>query len=316
MPTMSEFSLASSNGFSKLRVLLCEPDSAPRGVVQIAHGIAEHIACYEPFMRFLAEQGFVAVGNDHLGHGKSVSVPEELGVFAEKDGWQLVLDDLAKLRRRMVESYPGLPYVLFGHSMGSFLARSYAIQHPNDADYLILCGTGQQPDAMIRGGELLAKAAPGLLGAKRAGKFLNKLAFGSYNKQILKPKTPFDWLNRDGAEVAKYMADPLCGFAPSPSMFRDMMGGLRFISDRKNVARMNRDTPVLLIAGDQDPVGEYGAGVERVYRLLCDAGLHRVFLKFYRGARHELLLEQNRAEVFEDVLHFITTGSLSSLGTN
>lgn len=312
MPTTSEFSLASTNGYSKLRVLLCEPDGDARGVVQIAHGIAEHIGRYEPFMRFLAEHGFVAVGNDHLGHGKSVSVSEELGVFAEADGWQLVLDDLAKLRKRMTEAYPGLPYILFGHSMGSFLMRSYAIQHPNDADFLVLCGTGQQTDLLIRSGALVAKAAPGLLGRKTAGKLLNALAFGSYNKRILKPKTPFDWLNRDEAEVAKYIADPLCGFAPSPSMFRDMMGGLRFISEKRNVARMNKETPVLLITGDQDPVGEYGAGVERVYRLLCDAGLHRVFLKKYRGARHELLLEQNHDEVFEDVLRFITTGSLST----
>ncbi len=305
MPDFSDFNFASTTGFNKIHVRQCVPDGKVRGVVQIAHGVAEYIDRYDPFMKFLAENGFVAVGNDHLGHGKSISVPEEQGFFAEKDGWQYVLDDMAKLRKIMSEKYPGVPYIFFGHSMGSFLTRHYAILHPEDPDLVIICGTGHQEPAMVAGGYTLARLGVALSGPRKIGKLLNNVAFGSYTKGIPDVRTPCDWLNRDPKQVDKYVEDPLCGFVPTVSLFRDMMGGIKFITTPGNIAKMNKATPVLFIAGGDDPVGEKGVGVKRAYQAFLDAGIKDVSLKLYPGARHEILLETNHEEVFADVLNWI-----------
>ena len=305
MPTFQEFNFASTTGCNKLYAKMAVPDGEVRGVVQIAHGVAEYIDRYEPFMRFLAENGFVAVGNDHLGHGKSITVPEEQGIFAEKDGWQYVLDDMAKLHKIMTEKYPEVPYIFFGHSMGSFLTRHYVILHPDEPSLTIICGTGQQAPAMVAGGNTLAKLGVALGGPRKIGKVLNKVAFGSYCKDIENPRTECDWLNRDPKEVDKYVGDPLCGFVPTVSLFRDMMGGIKFISDPRNIALMNKNTPVLFIAGAEDPVGERGEGVKRAVQAFNDAGIRDVTMKLYPGARHEILLELNHEEVFSDVLNWI-----------
>ena len=305
MPTFSDFNFASTTGVNKLYAHMCIPDGEVRGVVQIAHGIAEHIDRYDGFMKYLAENGFVAVGNDHLGHGKSITAPEEKGIFAEKDGWQYVLDDMDKLHKIMVEKYPGLPYVFFGHSMGSFLIRNYVIQHPDQPSLVIICGTGHQTSQMIAAGDTMARLAVSIFGPRKTGTLLNKVAFGSYTKGIENLRTSSDWLNRDPREVDKYITDPFCGYAPTVSMFRDMMGGIKFIADPANIAKMNKRTPVLFIAGGDDPVGEHGEGVKRAVKAFEDAGVQDITLKLYPGARHEILLETNRDEVFADVLNWI-----------
>ncbi len=305
MPVISDFNFASTTGCNKIHAKMAVPDGEVRGVVQIAHGVAEYIDRYEPFMRFLAEHGFVAVGNDHLGHGKTISVPEEQGFFAEKDGWQYVLDDMAKLHQITADKYPGVPYIFFGHSMGSFLTRHYVILHPDQPDLVIICGTGHQLPAMIAGGDTMARMGVAVFGPRKIGRMLNNVAFGSYTKGIEKPRTSSDWLNRDPKEVDKYINDPLCGFVPTVSLFRDMMSGVKFITDPKNIARMNKQTPVLFIAGAEDPVGEHGEGVKRAVQAFRDAGIRDVSMKLYPGARHEILLELNHEEVFADVLGWI-----------
>ncbi|MBR0354265.1 MAG: lysophospholipase [Oscillospiraceae bacterium] len=305
MPSFREFNFASTTGSNKLYAVMAIPDGEVRGVVQIAHGVAEYIDRYRPFMEFLAQNGFVAVGNDHLGHGRSITVPEEQGFFAEKNGWQYVLDDMAKLHKMTAEQYPGLPYIFFGHSMGSFLTRHYVILHPDEPTLTIICGTGHQLPAMVAGGNTMAKLGVALCGPRKIGKLLNKVAFGSYCKDIPNPRTDSDWLNRDPAQVDKYISDPLCGFVPTVSLFRDMMGGVKFITDPKHIALMNKKTPVLFIAGGEDPVGERGEGVKRAAQAFKDAGIQDVSLKLYPGARHEILLETNREEVFGDVVAWI-----------
>ena len=305
MPRFEDFSFPSSTGKNTIHARCCLPDGEIRGVVQIAHGIAEYIDRYDPFMSFLAEHGFVAVGNDHLGHGKSITAPEEQGIFAENDGWLRVLDDMAKLHEITKAKYPGVPYIFFGHSMGSFLTRHYVILHPEQPDLVILCGTGHQPALMVAGGNAMARLAVRKNGVRGSGEQLNKIAFGSYTKGIENVRTPYDWLNHISEEVDKYINDPLCGFVPCAGLFRDMMGGIKFITDQKNIAQMNKKTPVLFISGDTDPVGENGKGVERAYRAFLKAGLQDVTMKLYPGARHEILLEINHEEVFNDVLHWL-----------
>ena len=305
MPSFQDFYFQSSTGRTSIHALKCVPDSKPRAVVQIAHGIAEHIDRYRPFMEFLADNGFVVAGNDHLGHGKSIRVPEEQGFFAEKDGWWRVVDDMDKLHDIMSNEYPELPYVLFGHSMGSFLTRTYLIKHPDKYDGVILSGTGHQSPALVLGGNAAASVMAKLNGAMGDGAKLDSLAFGSYLSKIENPRTKFDWLSRDAEQVDKYIADPLCGFVGKIGLYRDMMQGIKFITDKKNIAQMNKEKPVYFMSGDGDPVGDYGKGVERAYKAFCDAGLHDVFMRLYPGGRHEMLNETNKEQVYQDILNWL-----------
>ena len=305
MPSFQDFYFQSSTGRTSIHALKCVPDGKPRAVVQIAHGIAEHIDRYRPFMEFLADNGFVAAGNDHLGHGKSIRVPEEQGFFAEKDGWWRVVDDMDKLHDIMSKEYPELPYVLFGHSMGSFLTRTYLIKHPDKYDAVILSGTGHQSPALVLGGNAAASVMAKLNGAMGDGTKLDSLAFGSYLSKIENPRTKFDWLSRDAEQVDKYIADPLCGFVGKIGLYRDMMQGIKFITDKKNIAQMNKEKPVYFMSGDGDPVGDYGKGVERAYKAFCDAGLHDVFMRLYPGGRHEMLNETNKEQVYQDILNWL-----------
>ena len=305
MPSFQDFYFQSSTGRTSIHALKCVPDGKPRAVVQIAHGIAEHIDRYRPFMEFLADNGFVAAGNDHLGHGKSIRVPEEQGFFAEKDGWWRVVDDMDKLHDIMSNEYPELPYVLFGHSMGSFLTRTYLIKHPDKYDGVILSGTGHQSPALVLGGNAAASVMAKLNGAMGDGAKLDSLAFGTYLNKIENPRTKFDWLSRDTEQVDKYIADPLCGFVGKIGLYRDMMQGIKFITDKKNIAQMNKEKPVYFMSGDGDPVGDYGKGVERAYKAFCDAGLHDVFMRLYPGGRHEMLNETNKEQVYQDILNWL-----------
>ena len=305
MPSFQDFYFQSSTGRTSIHALKCVPDSKPRAVVQIAHGIAEHIDRYRPFMEFLADNGFVVAGNDHLGHGKSIRVPEEQGFFAEKDGWWRVVDDMDKLHDIMSNEYPELPYVLFGHSMGSFLTRTYLIKHPDKYDGVILSGTGHQSPALVLGGNAAASVMAKLNGAIGDGAKLDSLAFGTYLNKIENPRTKFDWLSRDTEQVDKYIADPLCGFVGKIGLYRDMMQGIKFITDKKNIAQMNKEKPVYFMSGDGDPVGDYGKGVERAYKAFCDAGLHDVFMRLYPGGRHEMLNETNKEQVYQDILSWL-----------
>lgn len=305
MPSFQDFYFQSSTGRTSIHALKCVPDSKPRAVVQIAHGIAEHIDRYRPFMEFLADKGFVVAGNDHLGHGKSIRVPEEQGFFAEKDGWWRVVDDMDKLHDIMSNEYPELPYMLFGHSMGSFLTRTYLIKHPDKYDGVILSGTGHQSPALVLGGNAAASVMAKLNGAMGDGAKLDSLAFGTYLNKIENPRTKFDWLSRDTEQVDKYIADPLCGFVGKIGLYRDMMQGIKFITDKKNIAQMNKEKPVYFMSGDGDPVGDYGKGVERAYKAFCDAGLHDVFMRLYPGGRHEMLNETNKEQVYQDILSWL-----------
>lgn len=305
MPEFRDFFYPSSTGHNEIRARILVPEGKPKGVVQIAHGIAEHIERYDKFMRFLAENGYVAVGNDHLGHGKSASRLDEIGIFAEKNGWTYVVQDMKALRELVREDFHDIPYILFGHSMGSFLTRTYLIRYPDQYDAAILSGTGHQSAALINGGFLAANLITSLKGPHGSGQMLNDMAFGSYCKRIEQPRTPFDWLSRDPETVDRYIADPLCGFVCKCSLYRDMMGGLKFLTNQRNVYKMNKEAPVYFMSGAEDPVGDYGEGVEKAYKAFCDAGLTDVMIRLYPGGRHEMLNEINSEDVMKDILNWL-----------
>ncbi len=307
MSVFSDFTFPSCTGKNTIHVRVCKPDGQPRGVVQIAHGIAEHIERYDGFMEFLANNGFVAAGNDHLGHGQSVSDSSELGFFDEQNGWDKVVGDMDKLHDIMSEEYPDIPYIFFGHSMGSFLTRTYLIRHPDKPDLAILCGTGQQAKMTVAAGYSIAAAGSKLGDPRNAGEKMSAMAFGSYNDAYDNVRTDFDWLSRDPEIVDQYIEDPMCGFPPTIGLFRDLMYGIMYISDPQNVAKMNKDTPILFISGWKDPVGENGKGVRRAFKSFCDAGMKHVHIKLYPDARHELLNELNKDEVMGDILDWINS---------
>lgn len=305
MPAFSDFYFRSSTARNTIRARKCVPDGAPRAVVQIVHGIAEHIERYDDFMRFLAENGIVAVGDDHLGHGKSVTEPGDLGFFNDKDGWDYAVMDEERLHDQMHEEYPDVPYIFFGHSMGSFLTRTLIIKHPDKYDAAIISGTGHQDKALIYAGGLLANLTVKFKGARSDGQQLNDVAFGTYLNHITDPRTPFDWLTRDEAAVDKYIADPICGFVCTASLYRDMMGGVKFVTTQSNIDKMDKTKPIYFMSGAEDPVGDYGVGVDRAYKAFCKAGLHDVKIRLYPGGRHEMLNETNHLEVYKDILDWI-----------
>ena len=305
MPSFRDFYFDSSTGHNKLRAHMCTPDMQPKAVVQIVHGIAEHMDRYDDFMLFLASNGFLVVGDDHLGHGKSIDKPEDIGFFAERNGWTYAVQDEEILRSAMKINYPDIPIIVFGHSMGSFLTRTHLIKFPGGFDAAIISGTGNQGKPLVLGGLAMGNLVVKLKGPHYYSNMLNNMAFGSYNKIYGIPKTTHDWLTRDEDVVARYLADPLCGFVPSCSLFRDMMTGINLITSPKNLDAMKKDTPVYFMSGSMDPVGECGKGVKIAYENFRKAGMQDVSIKLYEGGRHEMLNEINKDEVYSDILAWI-----------
>ena len=305
MPSFRDFYFSSSTGNDQIHARICMPDGEPKAIVQIAHGIAEYIERYDDFMSFLAENGFIAVGNDHLGHGKSFVNEGDMGYLADKDGWWHIVDDVEILRVLMSYKYPKLPQVIFGHSMGSFVARSHLIRYPGAFDAAIISGTGNQGKALVKGGITMGNLVKAFNGAHHYSNFLNNLAFGTYNKIYEDPRTDYDWLTRNEAVVDKYIADPLCGFVPSCGLFLDMMVGVDFITDKSNLKDMKKDVPVFFVSGTMDPVGERGKGVLKAYNNFKKAGMKDVEIRLYIDGRHEMLNEINNEEVYTDILKWL-----------
>ena len=274
MAICREFYFPSSDGSSRIHAAEWMPESGEIiGVLQIAHGVAEYGMRYAPFAEFMTEHGFAVVANDHLGHGLSAEKDADTLYFGPRDGWKHVVDDMYALRCRTKEKYPDVPYFLMGHSMGSFLTRTYLIRYPGTVDAAIIMGTGYQSPAIVTGGRAIAKAAGKRHGFKAHSPRVEALAFGAYNKAFAPNRTEVDWLSASDNNVDAYIADPLCGQKASIGLFYEMLGGIRFISTPKNIASMNRNTPILFISGDKDPVGEMGKGVKRAYEAFRRAGL-------------------------------------------
>lgn len=306
MSITSEFYFPSSDGKTLIHVNQWTPtDRKIVGVVQIAHGVAEYGARYEPFAQYLCSHGFVVVANDHLGHGKSLIAGKPMVYFGEKDGWWHVVDDIETLRAKVAKVFPDVPYFLFGHSMGSFLSRTHLIRYPGKLDGCILCGTGHQPAAVIAGGKLIADREIRRLGKHAFSVKADNLAFGAYNKAFAPNRTPFDWISASTANVDAYIADPLCGGNTTLGLFRDMLDGLTFITKQSNINQMDKELPVFFIAGDQDPVGDMGKGVRKAHDCFKKAGIRDLNIKLYHGLRHEILNETSRQYVYRDVLDWL-----------
>lgn len=296
---MKEFSI-SSRGKGFLHCILWEPDEPARGIVQIVHGIAEYAARYDSFARFLNQSGFLVVAEDHMGHGGSLAPGAPPGRFY--GGWEAAVDDVHSLLTQTQAQYPALPYFLLGHSMGSFLTRTLLYRYPDEPlAGVILSGTTWQPAASLCAGLALCRSVCRLRGEDRPAPLLRQLIFGSYNNQIEHPETAFDWVCGDRQALAAYLADPLCGFAETAGLDRDMLHGIQMNQSRRNLEKMPKKLPVLFAAGMQDPVGAYGKGVLQAMQAFQKAGMQKVEIQLYAKSRHEILNDTQRQQVYRDM---------------
>lgn len=298
----SDFTHRASDG-KRLFVYRFLPDegTAVKAVVHIAHGMAEHAARYARVAEALTLAGYAVYANDHRGHGKTSS-PDELGFFATEGGFARVLADLAELVAHEKKEHAGLPVVLFGHSMGSYLTQAFMIEHGRELAGAVLSGSAGKPNALASAGRLVARAERLRLGERGKSKLLQSLSFEAFNKQFAPTRTAFDWLSRDAAEVDKYVADPLCGFAVTTSLWVDVLDALGVIAAPERQARIPKELPIYVFSGSEDPVSEKTKSLEQLLAAYRLAGIRDVSHRFYPGARHEVLNETHRDEVTRDLV--------------
>lgn len=300
-----EFSFLSADGKTSIHAAAWIPAVPVRAIVELSHGVSEHILRYEPLASYLTQRGFAVIGHDHLGHGSSV-IPGAPRLYLGPPGsWETATRDLDTCRRLARERFGRLPLFLLGHSMGSFLARTYLIRYPGTVDGAILVGTGQMSPAVLAAGSTLARAECRRLGETQISPLVERLAFGPYNKPFSPARTPYDWLSLDPSNVDAYLADPLCGGIPTVGLFRELLNGLRLIRDPRALRNMNLATPVLFLSGAMDPVGGCGRGVQAAFRSFQRAGVRDVSLRLYPQLRHEILNEASREDVYQDLCQWL-----------
>jgi len=289
----------------KVHAMKWIPSGEIKAILIIAHGMAEYIERYDAFATYLAERGILVAGCDYIGHGKSVVGLELYGYFCPRDPATVVVRDVHRLKKIIQEEYPGLPQVIMGHSFGSFVVRNYLHRYGTGIDGAILMGTGMPPKTLISASRFLANIQATFVGADKPGHFLNKLAFDGYNKRIKDAGSSFSWLSVNKENVDKYDNDPLCGFLFTINGFQTMSEMIYRIHNPKDMGNIPEDLPILLIAGSEDPVGDYGEGVKRAKRSLVKAGLRDVSHKLYPWGRHEILHEDEKEEVYTDIISWL-----------
>ena len=297
----------STDGKTQIHAIVWEPDGKPKAILQIIHGMVEFIDRYDGFAKYLNEHGFLVAGEDHLGHGESVQSDEYHGYFGD-EGNAHVIADIHHLRELLQKEYPDTPYLMLGHSMGSFLIRQYITE--NGCAYaqglkgVIVMGTGWQPAPVLAMGKLMAK----LMGTKKVGKsaeFIDKMSFGSYLKRIENPKTISDWLTKDEEIVKWYRNEPWCTFHFSPNAYYNMFLGMQKAHDIDRMKNLPEGLPILFCAGAEDPVGNWGEGVRKAFMVYTENTPCEVSIKLYDGDRHEILNELDKEQVYEDMREFL-----------
>lgn len=268
-----------------------------KAVIQLVHGMEEHIGRYTDFAEFLADEGYIVFGHDHLGHGNTAKIKRDFGYFSDKNGWEILCKDIHIYQNAISSLYPDIPYILFGHSMGSLLVRTYVTKYSDKLDGLIISGTSGQ-----KFGLSIAKSQTKIIEAFRGrryrSKYIKNLVTGSFNRKFKPNLTEADWISSDEENVQKYLADPLCSSTFTVSAYYELISGTQYLSRQKNINK-TPNIPILIFSGDKDPVGANGKGVNRVYRMLKKAGVEDVTLKLFHNGRHEMLNEVNKDEVYD-----------------
>ncbi|KAA0943865.1 MULTISPECIES: alpha/beta hydrolase [unclassified Pseudomonas] len=293
-----------ANDRSRLYVNQWLPDGPPKALIMLAHGMAEHGGRYTRLAQELCDAGYGLYAPDQRGHGRTAD-EGTLGLFAEKDGWNKVVGDLASLNQHIGQQAPGVPIILLGHSMGSYIAQAYLLHHSASLHGAILSGSNFQPVSLYRAARVIARAERLRQGLRGRSALIEFLSFGSFNKAFKPNRTAFDWLSRAPDEVDKYVNDPLCGFRCTNQLWIDLLGGLQQISKASNLAQIDPGLPILVMGGECDPVSE-GKRLKNLAHALREAGCQNLQLNIYPQARHELFNETNRDAVTADVLVWLT----------
>ena len=300
-----EFTYPSKDNLTKIHAIEWIPEKKVRGILQIAHGMVEFIDRYDRFASFMASQGFYVAGNDHLGHGKSVTDESQFGYFAKHDGNFCVLGDMQRLRIHAQKQYPDVPYFILGHSMGSFLVRQFIEKYGEGLRGAIVMGTAWQPAATLD----LAIGLTSVFQQSRGGHYrsetINNMALGSYNRSFEPARTKSDWLTKDEAVVDAYEANPLNQFVFTVNGYYNLFRGLRYAERQSNLDKIPKDLPILVVSGENDPVGDFGKGPRMVAQSYMETGIQDVTLKLYPNDRHELLNELDKETVDRDLLEWI-----------
>lgn len=306
MHMRNEFRYPSRDGLTEIHAIEWIPDGRIKAILQICHGMTEHIGRYEEFAEYLNSQGIYVTGHDHLGHGSSVQSEEYYGYFHEKKGNQYVIGDIHKLREITQEKYPEKPYFMLGHSMGSFLLRQYLTMYNSGLKGAVIMGTGWHGKMELNLGQFLCRMIAAAKGWKYRSTFINNLSFGGYNKRFKNDKSGATWLSANAENCKRYEEDPLCGFVFTVNAYYQMFEGMKVLADKKSIENISKGLPVLFVAGSDDPVGNFGKSVHKVYMKYKKAGIRDVQLKLYKGDRHEILNENDREKVYEDLYTWIS----------
>ncbi len=295
----------SSDNLTTIHAIEWIPDKEITAILQISHGMVEFIDRYDCFARYLNEHGIYVVGNDHLGHGLSVTSDDRHGYFKDPDGNECVIKDLHRLRKLTQKKYPGVPYFMLGHSMGSFMIRQYMMVHGEGLSGVIVMGTGSQPKPVLAAGKLICKMMAKVKGWDHRSKLVDGMAFSSNNKKFEPARTKCDWLTKDTAIVDAYLANPWCTFLFTSNGFYQMFSAIEFVQKKKNINRIPKDLPILLVSGADDPVGNFGNGVKKVYKAFDQARVQDLTMTLYEGCRHEILNEVDKEAIFESLKDWI-----------
>ena len=304
-----DITYSSSNKKTKIHAIICLPKNNQfTRIFQILHGMCEYIERYLPFIEYLTTKGFVVVGHDHLGHGQSINSLDDLGYFGEPNPTEFLIKDIHTLRKITQEKYPNLPYFMCGHSMGSYLLRQYICDYSKGLAGIIILGTGYMSpcESLMALGFLNVMAC--LKGMKHRSKLVRKISFemGPYKKfDNEKKDLTNSWISRDPEVVRQYYSDNKCQFEFTINGYYGMVQSIRYSCNPTNVAKINKDIPVLFASGDNDPVGNNGEGVKKSYEIMKLVGSVDVTLKLFEGARHELLNELNKDEVYDYILNWV-----------
>lgn len=302
-----EFYFRSSDMKTEIHGICWMPSTEVKAVVQIVHGIAEHAKRYEDFALFLNKQGYAVISHDHKGHGKSISSHEPRLYFGEKGSWWYAVKDVCILQQHARKQFGNVPYFMFGHSMGSFIMRSYLIKNLSDMDGCILCGTGYPNKFEVYAGQTIVYLTSLVKGRKAYSPMVDRLIFGGFNKKFENTTSNADWVSKNQDNIQAYLHDSMCGGDVTIGLFQELLYGSAYCTRMKNIEQMNKKIPVYFISGSDDPVGNMSKGVKKTYDAFKKAGMKDVQIQLYPGLRHEILNEKENQIVYEDILNWLQT---------
>lgn len=302
------YKVPSTDGIHMLNTVVWRPEniSEIKGIVQISHGMCEFMERYDEFAYVLAKEGYIVGGHDHLGHGKSVNNKEEWGYFAKDNASSMLVNDIHEVTKKLKKEYPHKKLFLIGHSMGSFLARRYLMTYPEELTAAIVMGSGSQPPVVLGFGQVVIKVYKLLFSEKHRSNIVEFLMFGKYNKKFSKNRNTMEWITKDNAIRKWYLNEPACTFKFTLNGYQLILDTLGYIQKTKIIARIPKNLPILLTSGQDDPVGNYGKGVKKIYKNYKKAGIKEVTLKLYPHDRHEILNEIDRKKVYQDILNWLS----------